>query len=110
MDITFKTRKLEKTFNSFRELNKSFGENSDKIRKRMAVLRAAPSLGDVPHEKPIRRHELTGNRAAEFAVDLNHPFRLVFVPNNDPIPYKKDGGIDLFNVTSICITGVEYYH
>ncbi len=78
--------------------------------KRMVVLRAAPSLGDVPHQKPERRHQLIGDRDEEFAVDLKYPFRLVFVPNHDPIPRKNDEGIDIFKVTSIKIIGVEDYH
>ncbi len=110
MDITFKNNKLENIFNSSRLLNKEFGQNADKIRKRMAVLKAASSLAQVPHQKPIRCHGLIGKREGEFAVDLKHPYRLVFKPNHDPLPRKNDGGIDLMKVTSITILAVEDYH
>ena len=78
--------------------------------RRMMVLRAAINLSQVPHTKPERRHELSENHKGMFAIDLNHPYRLVFRPNHDPVPLKKDGGIDLESVTAIVIVGVEDYH
>jgi len=54
MDITFKTRKLAKTFNSDKELKKVYGqENSRKIKLRMTVLHAAAHLGEVPAENRL---------------------------------------------------------
>jgi proteic killer suppression protein len=76
----------------------------------MAVLKAADNCAMVPTQKPERRHELTGKRKGTFAVDLKHPFRLIFKPNHEPVPVKKDGGIDLSKVTAITILGVEDYH
>jgi len=77
---------------------------------RMAVLKAANHLGLVPVERPVRRHQLSGNRKDEFAVDLVHPYRLVFRPNHDPIPRKDDGGIELEVVTAIEIVEIVDYH
>ncbi len=110
MKITFARKKLEKTFNSERLLQREYGEQAPRIMSRMAVLRAAPSLADVPVNKPDRRHELTGNRKGTFAVDLNHPYRLVFEPAEIPVPRKDDGGIDLELVISIRIMKLEDYH
>jgi hypothetical protein len=28
-------------------------------------------------------------------VDLDHPYRLLFIPADEPVPYREDGGIDL---------------
>ena len=110
MEITFAGTKLEKTFNSESLLQREFGEQAPRIMSRMAVLRAAPSLGVVPVNKPERRHELTGNRKGTFAVDLKHPYRVVFEPAENPVPRKDDGGIDLERVISIRILKVEDYH
>ncbi len=111
MKIAFRTKKLEKTFNSERELGKAYGAvNGRIIMKRMTFLAAAPTLAQVPHEPPFRCHELSGNRAGEFAVDLQHPFRLVLIPDHDPVPRKADGGIDLSAVTAVTIISVEDYH
>lgn len=111
MEITFKTKRLAKIFSNETELIKKYGkEKSRKIMMRMAVLLNAPDLSCVPTQKPERCHELIDNRKGEFAVDLKHPFRLVFKPVHNPIPYKDDGGIDLVKVTSIEILSVEDYH
>ena len=101
---------MERIFNSQKLLQKEFGEQAKKIGLRMTVLRAAPCLNTVPVQKPDRRHELTGKRKGTFAVDLKHPFRLVFEPVEDPVPKKEDGGIDLEKVLTIRILSVEDYH
>jgi proteic killer suppression protein len=58
----------------------------------------------------IRCHELKGDRAGTLAVDLQHPYRLIFEPANDPVPSKADGGLDWTAVTSVRILAVEDYH
>lgn len=110
MDINFSNKKLEKIFNSDQLLKKAYGEQAHKIRLSMAVLRAASCLAMVSVSKPERRHELAGDRKGIFAVDLKHPFRLIFEPTNIPVPRKEDGGIDLENLISITILKVEDYH
>lgn len=80
------------------------------IMNRMAVLRAARNLYEVPTDRPDRRHQLNANRDEQYAVDLVHPMRLVFEVNHDPIPRKKDGGIDVEKVTAITIIEVVDYH
>ena len=77
---------------------------------RLAVLKNARNLSQVPARRPERRHMLTGNRQGQYAVDLAHPYRLVFVPNHDPVPRLDDGGVDLERVTAITIIEVVDYH
>jgi len=55
-------------------------------------------------------HTLKGNRAGEFAVDLEGGKRLVFKPANDPTPFNEDGSIDWSKVTAICIVFIGDYH
>jgi len=111
MNIAFRTRKLEKTFNAADALNKSYGIRMAKaIMRRMAILKVTHNLALVPTTPPERRHQLSGNRDEQFAVDLVHPHRLVFEPNHDPFPRKDDGGIDVEQVTAIMITQVIDYH
>lgn len=64
-------------------------------------------LRSVPQ---VRCHELKGNRIGTLAVDVKHPYRLIFEPANDPIPRKPDGGLDWAGVTVIRILSVEDYH
>ena len=111
MYIAFRTRKLEKTFNTAAALQKAYGVRMAKtIAARMAVLRASRNLALVPVTPPDRRHQLGGGRDEQFAVDLVHPHRLVFKPNHAPLPRKDDGGIDTERVTAIMIKGVIDYH
>ena len=111
MNITFRTRKLEKDFNSGDRLRRAYGERMAKsIQKRMAVLKTAPALTSVPETSPERRHMLQGKRHGQFAVDLDQPYRLVFRPDHDPLPRRDDGGIDVEEVTNIKIVEVVDYH
>jgi proteic killer suppression protein len=43
-------------------------------------------------------------------MDLDHPYRLIFISDNDPVPLKKDGGLDWSRITAIKILGVENTH
>ena len=111
MDIAFRTRKLKKNFNEEAALRKAYGARMAKaIVLRMAVLRAASNLAQVPITKPDRRHQLSADREGEFAVDLVDAYRLVFKPNHEPVPCKEDGGIDLERVSAITILEVGDYH
>ena len=111
MDIAFRTRKLEKTFNATDALHRTYGPRMARvIMMRMAVLRAARSLELAPTTPPERRHQLVGDRDEEFAIDLVHPYRLVFEANHEPVPRKDDGGIDTEQVTAITILDVVDYH
>ena len=111
MDITFRTNKTAKTFNSDKELQKEYGSPMAKVIKtRLATLKVAETLDQVPATPPDRRHQLKGNRDEQYAVDLKHPYRLVFEPNHDPIPRKEDGGIDLKQVNAITVIEVIDYH
>jgi proteic killer suppression protein len=111
MDLSFKNGRLAKIFNSETLLRREFGaEQARCIMSRLIFLQASPTLASVPIQPPYRRHQLTGNRDEQFAVDLKGPYRLVFEPNHDPIPRKDDGGIDLNQVAAITILGMEDYH
>ena len=80
------------------------------IQIRLAVLSNAPTLATVPHTPPERRHLLSGDWSGHFAVDLVHPYRLIFEPNHEPVPRTGDGGIDIARVTAITSKGVFDYH
>ena len=64
----------------------------------------------VPTTSPERRHLLSSGRRGQYAVDLVHPYRLVFEPDHDPVPRTADGGIDIDRVTAITIMEVVDYH
>ena len=111
MKIYFRRKKLQKLCSSKKDSIKKWGtRNAEKLHQRLAELEAAPNL-DVMHSLPgARCHQLKGNRAGQFAVNLKHPLRLIFEPHHEPVPRKGDGGIDLEKITEIIILDVEDYH
>ncbi|MFP7756268.1 type II toxin-antitoxin system RelE/ParE family toxin [Thermodesulfobacteriota bacterium B35] len=114
MDISFKNKKLAKSFNQDAQLIQIHGaRRAKKIRIRMAELRAAESLMDFwpPKSGPSRCHELRGGRRkGQLSVDLDHPYRLIFIPDHNPIPEHENGGLDWSRVTAVKILGVEDTH
>ena len=111
MLIYFRTKKLQKTCSQERVMVKDLGAGmARKLKQRLAELKAAEALADISHLPPPRCHELTGNCAGQFSVDLEHPYRLLFLPADDPIPYREDGGIDLLLVREIEIIKIEDTH
>ncbi len=83
---------------------------AETIALRIAVLQGVPVLAEVASAPPERRHALSGRRNGQYAIDLVHPYRLIFEPNHDPVPRRADGGIDTGQVTAIVIIEVVDYH
>lgn len=110
MQVSFASKRMEKDMATSAALSKRYGDLAKRIRMRLDVLFQADSLADVPVEPPPRRHMLSGDHAGCFAVDLSGNWRLVFRPDNYPLPLKEDGGIDLSKVTAIQIVDVIDYH
>lgn len=110
MIIQFEDPKFRKECNDQRLLNKRQGaRRAKKIRQRLDDLRAAENLS-VMKTLPGRCHELTGDRSGQLSLDLDHPWRLIFVPADDPPALKDDGGMDWQNVTVVKIIGIEDTH
>ncbi|MBW4486505.1 MAG: hypothetical protein KME12_01815 [Trichocoleus desertorum ATA4-8-CV12] len=110
MDIVFKDSKFEEECNNQNLLEKRHGQNRAKrIRRRLDDLRAATVLEDMRY-LPGRCHELKYDRAGQLSLDLDHPYRLIFEPADEPIPTKPDGGLDWTKVTAVTILGIEDTH
>jgi toxin HigB-1 len=111
VDILFKDQKLEKICNSERQLVRKYGpERAKLLGLRLRQFRAAENLDVLRSLPQMRCHELKGNRAGTLAVDVGHPYRLIFEPANNPVPIKLDGGLDWMCVTSVRVLTVEDYH
>jgi proteic killer suppression protein len=111
MLISFKTKKLQKTCSQQREMQKQLGPAmARKLQQRLMELQAADTLADISHLPPPRCHELGGNRTGQFSVDLVHPYRLLFIPAENPVPTREDGGVDLNLVVAVQIIEIEDTH
>lgn len=109
MQISFTTRKLQKLLSSEKEMVRSFGPKCAKlIKRRLMELNAASDMSMVP--PCARLHPLTGNLKGKFAVDIEHPQRLILVPDCEELPHKADGSLDLSRIDAIMILEIVDYH
>ena len=93
MHISFKSKKLQKICSKHKSALKALGQTRGrKLMQRMSELSAAVDLTDISHLPPPRLHELTGNKRGQFSVDLGHPYRLLFIQNNEPPPLREEIG------------------
>jgi proteic killer suppression protein len=110
MDVSFRTKKLEKLANDTKEQQRQLGTNSaKKFKRRLDDLRAATSLAEMAL-LPGRLHPHTSDNAGTLSLDLEHPQRLLLVPAHDPVPLKKDGGLDWEAITAVEITEITDPH
>ena len=111
MIIFFRTNKLQKQCSSVKETLRAFGATrARKLQQRLMELKAATNLNQIARVPPARCHELTGNRQGQLSVDLDHPYRLIFIPANDPVPRREDGGLDWEWVTEVEIVEIADTH
>jgi plasmid maintenance system killer protein len=108
MNIMFRTAQLRKAMNDSRELKRRYGSRAAKIRQRLDELAAASTLEEMRRLPAARCHELKGDRAGSLAVDLGHPFRLVFRPAHPA--FTAEGGLDWRQITAIVVEDVVDYH
>ena len=110
MKIQFNNKRLKEYANEDRKGVKKLGpKRHKKYKTRLDQLRATKTLEDVRH-LPGRFHELKGDRKGQWACDLDHPFRLIFQPQEDPIPTDKDGKYLWIEILGVEIMEIEDYH
>ena len=79
MDITYKNRKIEKICTEAKTAERTYGqEMADKIHQRIDEISASDSVEMMMRFHIGRCHSLTQNRKGQYAVDLVHPYRMVF--------------------------------
>jgi proteic killer suppression protein len=108
MIIRFRTRRLQALANDGKAAQRELGKRcADLLRKRLDDLHAADDLA-VLRYLPGRCHELSGPRAGQLALDLEHPRRLVFEPLDGG--RHEDGGLDWSTVTAVEVIEIVDYH
>ena len=98
MDITYKNKRIEKVCTDAKTAEKTYGQDmADKIHQRVDEINAADTVELIIQFRIGRCHPLSQNRKGQYAVDLVHPYRLVFE--------KKGGEIQIANILEI----VDYH-
>ncbi|MFZ4661969.1 MAG: type II toxin-antitoxin system RelE/ParE family toxin [Caldilineaceae bacterium] len=111
MKVSFQSTADQKLFNDSNNLRRKFGDEQAKlIRRRLSQLENANTLADLRTLPQVRCHELSNNRAGQLSVDVKHPYRLLFLPDHDPVPQKPGGGLDWNQVTAVLIVGIVDTH
>lgn len=110
MKITFDDKKLAKLALDPNKCQKELGQVRAKLfNKRLGDLYNALTLEDV-RNLPGRYHELIGTRKGQWACDLDHPFRLIFEPHENPIPTDDDGKYIWLKIKGIEVIEIIDYH
>ena len=86
MDISYKNKKIEKVCTDAKAAERTYGrEMADKIHQRIDEISAADTVEMMVQFHIGRCHPLSQNRKGQHAVDLVHPYRLVFEKNGDKV-------------------------
>ena len=86
MEITYKNNKIRKVCTDTRFAEKTYGtQMAEKIDMRLGEIKAADTVEMMIRFRIGRCHPLTQNRKGQYAVDLVHPYRLVFEKYGDKI-------------------------
>jgi proteic killer suppression protein len=110
MDISFDDNKLRKYANNDKQAIKKLGQRrADLYKQRLDDLFDASTLEDVRH-LPGNYHELKGNRKGQWACDLDHPYRLIFEPHENPIPANESGQYIWLEIKGVEIIEIVDYH
>ncbi|MCR5295669.1 MAG: type II toxin-antitoxin system RelE/ParE family toxin [Lachnospiraceae bacterium] len=98
MDITYKNKKLEKICTNARTAERAYGRQmAEKIQQRIDEISAADTVEMMIQFHLGRCHPLLQDRKGQYAVDLVHPYRLIFE--------KRGSEIQIANILEI----VDYH-
>lgn len=114
MEIFVKNRKLKAALEVENVCKRRFGvAMCRKLRVRLAALRAAESLATFwpPNSGPERCHELKGELAGTFSIDLEQPYRLLFSPIEENPPEDRSNEQERWSsITALEILRIEDTH
>lgn len=86
MEITYKNNKIRKICTDAKIAEKTYGTKmAEKIDMRIAEIIAADTVEIMIQFRIGRCHPLTQNRKGQYAVDLVHPYRLIFEKHGNEI-------------------------
>ena len=110
MEISYINSRIQKICTDEKVARKTLGPEGAKVLKqRIEQMLYAENLEKLRFA-PGDWHELSGDRKGQFACSLRGLRRLVFIPANNPVPTKPDGGIDWSEITIVMNIEIVDYH
>jgi plasmid maintenance system killer protein len=104
LELAFETKSIRTICEKQKKAESKLGVNvSNKLKRRLADLIAAPIASDIVAGKPAVEK---GNPHERMSVQLGEGFRLVFVANHNQNP-TKGGAVDWAKVNRIRIIEIE---
>lgn len=103
MEIFFKDKKLKKICEDDESLKKKYGQQHLSIIQRINELSSAENLFDISRLPHTGLHLLKGKYKKCYAVNIKHPFRIVFT-------YLNGESGNLNSITKIKILEIVDYH
>ena len=114
MEIHISNKRLRAALKNEAGRRRRYGADmAKKLALRLDALRAADSLANFwpPNSGPEQCHELKGDLAGVFSIDLKQPYRLLFRPiEASPPTDRSDEQQRWAAVTSIDIVSIEDTH
>jgi proteic killer suppression protein len=79
VEITFRTRKLEREYCQFNRATKAYGEVvARKYIARINIIKQAKNIEELEALPALRCHPLKGKRIGQFSIKLTGFYRLIF--------------------------------
>lgn len=86
MEISYKNKKIEKVCTDARASDRTYGSAmSEKIQMRISEIEAADTVEEMIRFRIGRCHPLISDRKGQYAVDLVHPYRLIFEKHGNEV-------------------------
>lgn len=105
MELAFATKSLREVCERAERAKRDLGPKvAEKLRRRLADLRAAVSVNDLIAGRP---HELDGAHQRRIALDLCDGRRMLFCANHAVLPKLESGKIDWSKVSRVKILRFE---
>ncbi len=86
MEVTFKTRRLEKEYREYARAVKSYGTKvARKYILRINIIKRVNNIEELMRLPGLRCHPLKGDRYGQYAAKLTGYFRLIFTLKGDAL-------------------------
>lgn len=86
MEVTFRTRRLEREYREYTKAVKAYGEEiARKYIERINIIKTVKDIEELINLPVLRCHPLKGNRAGQYAIKLTGFYRLIFTLKGDAL-------------------------
>jgi proteic killer suppression protein len=84
MEVRFRTRKLRKQYEKFREAEKAYGKDiGRKYIQRINIIKQVHDIKELCSLPGLYCHPLKRDRLGQWAIKLTRYYRLIFKPEGD---------------------------